>query len=354
MDFFSWWVYILPIFAGLFLFGRIKGRYGKIDLFSWWTYGESTAWAIAGFGILYLIPYLFYEKILYWREVPLRNAPDGVTIADWWYEKTVPWESPVGFLLIVFLIVYGVMMKKDPKNQVHHKLAPYGLWLVIILLLFHFFGSQMGKGVEFGSSVVAKTKTATEVKASPYFTGDTYFRNEALSFWVENANNDRDAWDMIDTISRESGFIHFNPDGSVLQGKINPRDRGLHQINLDESADEIKEANCYVEELNCNFKVALLIYKKHGLKKWNAYRNIVKYLPISTKRIPVIPGEWSQVYNVKPNSNCFWTFDRPTKVRIQNGDEYDAGPGKVPNVNSPTQQYLISEGEPGEVVIECR
>lgn len=350
---FSWIIWLIFIVLSIIVIVGYFGKSLKLPATdkTWWPPSDTTQ-AIAGFGILYLLPYLFYDKILYWREIPLRDAPDGVTIADWWYEKTVPWESPVGFLLIVFLILFGAMMKKDPKNLVHHKLAPYGLSLVGTLLLFHFFGSQMEKGVEFGSSVVAKTKIMTEVKTSPYFNGRTHYQSEAIRFWYGNIPA-RQAWDMVDTIRFESEFRHFNDDGSVLRGKANSRDTGLHQINLDESVQEIKEAGCDVEDIDCQFKVALLIYKKYGIGRWLAYER-VRNLPISTKTVSVPVKSWSEAINIRQGSNCHFSASRDMIVRDNTGSEYPVTPDKVPALNSAYVQFSVPDGEPGTIQILCR
>lgn len=68
---------------------------------------------------------------------------------------------------------------------------------------------------------------------------------------------------------RDAKPSHFNPDGSVIRGKINPQDIGMCQINLtyhEETAasmgyDLFKEAD--------NIKYANYLYDSQGSAPWN-------------------------------------------------------------------------------------
>jgi hypothetical protein len=228
--------------------------------------------------------------------------------------------------------------------------------LVFITLLFvwktysHRFAVG---GDEIVATVTKKVKDATESNTSPYYRGVTTFQIEADRFWYGNIPS-REAWDMMDIIKRESGFRHFNPDGSVVRGIENPLDTGLHQINLEESKDEIAEAGCNVEELDCNFKVALLIYRKYGLKRWVPYET-VKNLPVSLKVIPVPADVWSEVVYVDTGSNCHRQASRDMVVRDSSNRIYDVTKEKFPPIESPTQQYAVKDGEgAGTVEVRCR
>jgi hypothetical protein len=227
---FSWIIWLIFIALSIIVIVGYFGKRVKVPGAgkSWWPPSDTTQ-AIAGFGILYLLPYLFYDKILYWREVPFRNAPDGVSIAQWWYEKTVPWESPVGFLLIVFLILFGAMMKKDPKNPVHQKLAPYGLSLVGILLLFHFFGSAMGgtdKLVSWWNGNKPPATTST-MPATSNGMRRAETQDFVTTFWYKNLPIG-DAWEMINIAQCESGFKHWDDNGNVVVNKNDDGSSAVH------------------------------------------------------------------------------------------------------------------------------
>ena len=68
----------------------------------------------------------------------------------------------------------------------------------------------------------------------------------------------------------ESHQEHFNKDGTVKRGKVNPKDVGYFQINeryhLEQS---IKQGfDIYTQEGNIGY--ALWLYKKEGTTPWNA------------------------------------------------------------------------------------
>lgn len=361
MIFTVWAVFL--ILAIIVIVGYFGNRINIVGMgrISSWPLSEAATWSIIGILFLYMLPY-FFSNVLYWEKIPMKGAPDGVTVSDWWWNKTMPWRSIVGFVLIMGMILFGSMSKKDPSKPFHHKLAKIGIWVVIPLFVWHLFGGQASSsmdkdGVKSGlvsvtTSVKGVVKGAIKGNASVYYRGQNRYKSEAIRFWYGNIPS-LDAWDMIDTIKLESEFIHFNRNGSVLRGNENPNDIGLHQINTVESVDEIREAGCNVEDIDCQFEVALLIYRKYGLKRWVKYEQ-VKSLPVSLKTIDVPVGSWSEIYNVEFNSNCHWTLDRNMTVKDKKGDEYEVGPEKFPNINSPTQQFLISDYPHGKVEIRCR
>ena len=67
----------------------------------------------------------------------------------------------------------------------------------------------------------------------------------------------------------ESGGKHFNSDGSVLRGKVNPHDIGLMQINSDyhEASAIDMGLDIYTEEGNIRY--ANHLYETQGLRPWN-------------------------------------------------------------------------------------
>lgn len=356
MDFLSWWVYILPIFAGLFLFGRIKGRYGKIDLFSWWTYGENTAWATLGFLTLYIIPYFYNDTILYWREIPLRNAPDAVTVADWWYEKTVPWESPVGFFLILCLILFGAMMKKDPKNLTHHKLAPYGLSLALLLILLHFFGSAVGgsseKVMSWWNSKNVPPTTTSSAPSNNMRRAET--QDYVISFWYKNLPVG-DAREMLNIAQCESGFNHWDDNGNVVTNKNEDgsTDWGVMQVNDKAWGEKAIQLGHNLQSLEGNLAMALYIRKEQGADAWTCQQKVVEVKDeVILIPAPAFP-EWSPVQKVK--ANCIWENTSPVLIKDDGGKVHRKNPGEIVNIITWTFQISTPEGEAlGEMRYSCR
>ena len=74
----------------------------------------------------------------------------------------------------------------------------------------------------------------------------------------------------------ESGGKQFNPDGSVVRGKVNHHDIGLMQINSDyhEAAAIDMGLDIYQEE--GNIKYANHLYKTQGKTPWNWSRECWK------------------------------------------------------------------------------
>ena len=68
--------------------------------------------------------------------------------------------------------------------------------------------------------------------------------------------------------SCESGNKQFNPDGTVLRGKINSHDIGKFQINEIYHAEKAKELGFDIFTESGNTKMALWLYKNQGTKPW--------------------------------------------------------------------------------------
>jgi hypothetical protein len=353
---FSWIIWLIFIALSIIVIVGYFGKRVKVPGAgkSWWPPSDTTQ-AIAGFGILYLLPYLFYDKILYWREVPFRNAPDGVSIAQWWYEKTVPWESPVGFLLIVFLILFGAMMKKDPKNPVHQKLAPYGLSLVGILLLFHFFGSAMGgtdKLVSWWNGNKPPATTST-MPATSNGMRRAETQDFVTTFWYKNLPIG-DAWEMINIAQCESGFKHWDDNGNVVVNKNDDgsTDWGVMQVNDKAWGEKAQELGHDITSLGGNLAMALYIRKESGAQAWTCNKQVAEVKDeVTTIPAPAQP-EWSPVQKVK--ANCIWENTMPIDIKDEKGIIHRKNPGEMLNIKTWTFEISVPEGSPpGEMIYTC-
>mgnify|MGYP001570233739 CR=1 FL=1 len=78
---------------------------------------------------------------------------------------------------------------------------------------------------------------------------------------------------LIKIAECESGGQHFNPDGSIKRGIVNPKDVGLYQINEFYHLETAQKMgiNLYTEE--GNIKYALYLYRKNGTRDWNWSRS---------------------------------------------------------------------------------
>ena len=67
----------------------------------------------------------------------------------------------------------------------------------------------------------------------------------------------------------ESGGIHFDNNGQVIKGKINPLDTGKYQINLKYWGDEARQLGYNLFTFEGNTLMALWIYEHYGTKPWS-------------------------------------------------------------------------------------
>jgi hypothetical protein len=62
---------------------------------------------------------------------------------------------------------------------------------------------------------------------------------------------------------------HYDKDGNVLRGKLNPSDLGLCQINLFYHGDRAKKLGIDLFSESGNIEYANLLYSENGTRDWN-------------------------------------------------------------------------------------
>ncbi len=248
--------------------------------------------------------------------------------------------------------------KKDDKSLENFRLGLWrmfgaGIAMIIIVLLAKNLNKAKNDYIFDGP--VARPQVAG---ASPYFKGQTHFLQEVIRFWNEDpeivaTSTRRERWEGIDTVRFESRYQQFNPDGTVFRGVQNPRDIGMFQINLDESAKEIAEAQCNVEAVDCQFKVARLIWKHSKFKRWKAHKNVLK-ASVYVKKVVAPVGEWGETFRPPFNDTCFWEVDREVEMMGEDGQKYKFLPDFVPYFATKTTTYQVPDEPAGLVTISCR
>lgn len=68
----------------------------------------------------------------------------------------------------------------------------------------------------------------------------------------------------------ESDGIHSNADGSVLQGKVDPDDTGIAQINKRFHLQKSISLGYDIETLEGNLGYALYLFEREGDKPWDS------------------------------------------------------------------------------------
>lgn len=79
---------------------------------------------------------------------------------------------------------------------------------------------------------------------------------------------------VLDAIeSCESGGRQFNPDGTVLRGKVNPKDVGRMQINETYHLEASKKLGIDIYTSEGNRAYAEKLYAQNGTRDWDASKD---------------------------------------------------------------------------------
>lgn len=75
---------------------------------------------------------------------------------------------------------------------------------------------------------------------------------------------------MIQVARCESTFRHRLEDGSVLQGRVDPADTGVMQINKRYHEARAIELGLDLHDIDDNMAYARYLYEKQGVQPWSA------------------------------------------------------------------------------------
>lgn len=75
---------------------------------------------------------------------------------------------------------------------------------------------------------------------------------------------------MIQVARCESTFRHTLEDGSILQGKVDPADTGVMQINKRFHAATAEKLGLNLDNIYDNMAYARYLYEKQGTQPWSA------------------------------------------------------------------------------------
>lgn len=75
---------------------------------------------------------------------------------------------------------------------------------------------------------------------------------------------------MVQIARCESTFRHTLADGTVLQGRVDPADTGVMQINKRYHAKAAAAMNLNLDDVNGNMAYARHLYETQGTRPWNA------------------------------------------------------------------------------------
>jgi hypothetical protein len=75
---------------------------------------------------------------------------------------------------------------------------------------------------------------------------------------------------MIEVSRCESSWTHYKADGSVLRGKVDPRDSGAMQINKGYHEKAASNMGLNLDILEDNLQYGRHLYETQGLQPWSS------------------------------------------------------------------------------------
>ena len=73
---------------------------------------------------------------------------------------------------------------------------------------------------------------------------------------------------MAEIAKCESSFRHYLDDGTVLRGRVNPKDVGVMQINTYYHGEQAENLGLDLLDLKENMEYARHLYNKRGTRDW--------------------------------------------------------------------------------------
>ena len=110
----------------------------------------------------------------------------------------------------------------------------------------------------------AKVAYAEEIKQEPLILTNL----ELISQYAKKYGNNERVSKNIATC--ESRLHQFNADGTVLKGKVNPKDIGLFQVNEKYHLADSRKLGMNIYEREGNVEYAMWLMSKQGTVPWNA------------------------------------------------------------------------------------
>lgn len=89
-----------------------------------------------------------------------------------------------------------------------------------------------------------------------------------------------DAPIMAEVARCESRFTHYDKNGQVLKGKVDPQDRGVMQINERYHLKASREKGYDIYSLEGNLGYARYLYSLNGVRDWLASSGCWAHAPV--------------------------------------------------------------------------
>jgi hypothetical protein len=167
----------------------------------------------------------------------------------------------------------------------------------------------------------------------------------------------KDKVGLVARAQEESGFVQFNDDGTVLRGKVNPKDVCAFQINEDYWLEKAKELGHDIYTLDGCIQMALVIYKERRFKDWNTLKGVENVN--KSERIIVAPvgktvKEAGELIQVSVRSNCHGIPDKLVIAWDDNDMPHEMTPDHIPTFYTKTLRYSTPDAPAGRITYGCR
>lgn len=129
-----------------------------------------------------------------------------------------------------------------------------------------------------GISILASTVSfqfnaagfASSTASTTENTASTTLNEQAKSYRAEVREYFKNDPILVDIARCESTYRQFDKDGSVIRGKVNPKDVGIMQINERYHLERSKELGYDIYTVEGNLGYAKRMYEDQGAAPWSA------------------------------------------------------------------------------------
>jgi hypothetical protein len=118
------------------------------------------------------------------------------------------------------------------------------------------------------ASTTNATNSSTTADSAATTTQDISMDRNAVESYIKTEYADTPI--LIAIAQCESNFRQFNPDGTVVRGKVDDHDVGVMQINETYWLDKSKSLGDDIYSVKGNVAYAKYLYAKQGTDPWNS------------------------------------------------------------------------------------
>ena len=132
----------------------------------------------------------------------------------------------------------------------------------VVFLMSSLYGGGNANGI------IATAATTTVANAANPISISTSTDPKVIESYVRSQFGDVPI--LVDVARCESSFRQFNPDGTVVHGRVDNDDIGVMQINERYQGDSAKKLGYDIYTVEGNVAYAKHLYQKQGAQPWSS------------------------------------------------------------------------------------